>query len=124
MEAKHTPGPWRFDDAGPLSGNIIRFDVLAGPESDPFRVCEIDDSAADVPLSKRKAAAARDLANARLVAAAPALLEACKEWAAFASTLERSTEPGDPIAEVRNRVHGARIAKTRAAIRKAEGGGE
>ncbi len=76
-----TPGPWRFDDAGPLSGNIVRFDVLAGPENNPFRVCEIDDTAAEVDsekTSERRRAANRDLANARLIAASPDLLVACK----------------------------------------------
>lgn len=108
--SQHTPGPWRIDDAGPLSGNIVRFDVLAGPESDPFRVCQIDDSAADEEIGhqNRKQAAKRDLANAHLIAAAPELLEACK------AILCQHEVYGQPMI--------ARIeAKLRSAIDKAEG---
>jgi len=52
----------------------------------------------------------------RLALAAPALLAACEAWAKFADELENNGDPSDPIVAIRARVHGARIAQTRAAI--------
>ncbi|MCW8132642.1 MAG: hypothetical protein KIS92_19995 [Planctomycetota bacterium] len=111
-EARHTPRPWRFDDAGPLSGNIIRFEILAGSETEPFRVCEIEDSVPDIDAEKgaeRVRAAHRDLANARLIVAAPQLLEALK------ALLNQHEVYGQKIVpEIES--------KARAAIALAEGG--
>ena len=60
MSAKHTPGPWRFAWGG---GHALVFDAKGGPTiaGVPFNC---DD---DIPLVE---------ANARLIAAAPELLEA------------------------------------------------
>jgi dissimilatory sulfite reductase (desulfoviridin) alpha/beta subunit len=58
MEQKHTPGPW---------------EITTGAQADP---CSIE--AADCTIANLKSARGNALANARLIAAAPELLEACK----------------------------------------------
>lgn len=58
--AKHTPGPWAFNPSGPTTGAAIM-----GPDG------ELIGSAFGRPISKSQA-------NARLMASAPELLEACK----------------------------------------------
>jgi hypothetical protein len=76
-KAQHTPGPWKIQDAGPNSGNIIRFEIVWTANGTDFHsICEIEDSTVDA--KDKKAAARMDEANARLIAAAPALLAACE----------------------------------------------
>lgn len=73
-----TPEPWTIQDAGPNSGNCIRMEIVG---ENGFKICDIEDSAINVKShSARKVIAAqkRDEANARLIAAAPDLLAACK----------------------------------------------
>lgn len=52
---------------------------------------------------------------------------ALKEWVDYFDALDRDTEPGDRVAEVRNMVHGERITRSRAALadheRHTRGGG-
>jgi len=76
-EAKHTPGPWRIvidDDGNPLSGRPM---VAAAPELD----CGIVHWDGFVQPYWRSARGDKEIhANARLIAAAPDLLEAL-EWA-------------------------------------------
>jgi hypothetical protein len=68
MRAKHTPGPWEFD------GNCVWADAIQGYVADP----QTEDilSGEYVPLSE---AQEQWEANARLIAAAPELLEALRE---------------------------------------------
>lgn len=70
-QTTHTRGPVKIQDAGPFSGNIIRFEIVAG---DDFKLCEIEDSAVqteqDIGNHARKRAIRRDEANARLLTAA------------------------------------------------------
>lgn len=66
MNTKHTPGPWRYTDGG-----II--DI-------PKNCLEIADVyGADIHDDKRGPELLEAQANARLIAAAPELLEACKK---------------------------------------------
>lgn len=60
-------------------------------------------------------------ANARLVAAAPDLLEALKEWVTFADRIMGDLEDGDPLKQAILDTHGARTERSRAALAKAEG---
>jgi hypothetical protein len=70
---QHTPGPWTIADAGPDSGNVIRFEI----NQCDFMVCEIFDSALEPDGNDRIEAQERDEANANLIASAPQLLSAC-----------------------------------------------
>lgn len=69
--AAHTPGPWRIEDGGAGEGESTRCEIFAGAVDDPFRVAVIDDSTRWLEPEKKRAAAALDLANARLIAASP-----------------------------------------------------
>lgn len=72
-EAKHTPGPWHIvidDDGNPLSGRPM---VAAAPELD----CAIVHWDGFIQKYWRSARGDKEIhANARLIAAAPDLLEA------------------------------------------------
>lgn len=50
-----------------------------------------------------------------------AMVEALREEVAFFDKLQ-SDNPGDPLNEMRERVHGKRIAKARSALKLAQGG--
>jgi hypothetical protein len=57
--------------------------------------------------------------NAHLIAAAPDLLEVCKQWVKYFDALDDWMEPDDPIVAARRKYHGPRVELTRAAIAKA-----
>lgn len=86
--SKHTPGPWRVDPS--------------------MSLC-IDSPSGNVGLMNLARPKAESEANARIVAAAPDLLEALIELAT-----EERRDDDDPVLE-------AARAKARAAIAKAEG---
>jgi hypothetical protein len=95
MGAQHTPGPWEIRDS----------EVLGGPfgyciDTDSFVVAEVYDDATELPA----------LANARLIAAAPEMLEALYQ---YVSDL-RFPPQGDSIQR--------RIERAEAVIAKATGG--
>lgn len=70
-QGKHTPGPWREGEGGMLS----RLNVWAGAA---YQIAQVKRfPAADVVRQIRADAEAE--ANARLIAAAPELLEACNQ---------------------------------------------
>ena len=104
MEAateSHTPGPWGAAYHGP--GNTVQHGLagysIQGTEGIAYNVCRE--------------------ANARLIAAAPDLLEACRAalvWAAIATA--RDHEPTHPLA-IENAQED--VDKIREAIAKAEG---
>ena len=65
METKHTPGPWHINEH------------TSGPAFDATRVY-IDSGLIQVAIAERRADSLEQWANARLIAAAPELLEALK----------------------------------------------
>lgn len=99
---------WTIRDAGPNSGNIIRFEIMCGDSV----VCEIEDSTIDLQndgatASEIRRAAKKDEAKARLIKAAPNLLAALQ---ACEITLRRCGHPNVVAAH-----------EARAAIREALG---
>ena len=117
---KHTPGPWRLSDWFEAHDGVSRVccDVVATPDTTrrdiaiarvsylPTNVYPVDRH--DVPGNRADTADA----NARLIAAAPELLEACYD------TLTRLEYwSADPA----SRTLDAAFAVLRAAIAKAEG---
>jgi len=111
--SKHTPGPWIVWKEGVYAANK---DTKASPLSlSSYRgtVCEMDDLDEEIPKRQR-------IANARLIAAAPDLLEAAK------LALKAVPPPGCPNqAELGSCTHcdaqEHAIKTLQAAIAKAEG---
>lgn len=103
-EAKHTPGPWT------AVGNVVVHAQGVGPRY------LADCNSVDVPRPQQAA-------NARLIAAAPDLLEACKQSLSSAQYMVRTLN-GSKIGKDQQRVLAwrteARILKK--LIAKAEGG--
>lgn len=101
--AKHTPGPWRVSKDGdtvvPESTNALLADVYDGSPSDKT----------DMEVTR---------ANARLIAAAPEMLEASREI--FLELDGRY----DGAPDSRTLWMGEHLTRLRAAIAKAEGGGQ
>lgn len=85
-KATHTPGPWRADGAVRVQG-------------DGYDICRL----CTIPIHKDEASA---LANARLIAAAPDLLEAC--WRA-ADYFHNFTEHDDEEVEIAKMLREARM---------------
>ena len=104
MSSKHTPGPWSaYVDR---STKTIAVDI--GPDPHGGRPCIVDWTGfdgCDLPLNQR-------IANARLIAAAPDLLEALKDMLNAENTYPYGGMSESEIAA---------IQKARAAIAKAEG---
>lgn len=105
--SKHTPGPWVMD--GPIfcgngtSADIEGYSVARIMQKNRFSSC--------IPDSQMEA-------NARLIAAAPELLGACKTTLNhFISVMEGHCPPGSPEEEAVDLVAGM----LRFAIAKAEG---
>jgi hypothetical protein len=95
MNIKHTPGPWHVKGGVPLVGIDRPYDIIAGTSL-----------IAQTFIAPERSAAA---ANAALIAAAPDLLAALKQWAEYAK------QNGGDEAYSFN-------AATRAAITRATGG--
>jgi hypothetical protein len=60
------------------------------------------------------------LMNAILAEQKADLLEACQAWLEYCDGLDIGTDPDDPLAVERRRVHGGRVALTREALAKAK----
>ena len=101
-QAKHTPGPWAANDDGLVLGNLDNY------EGEAPLVCTCggaDDFNMEPDLH---------LANARLIASAPEMLEALRAMVARAPFIDQSvTEDGLANCEA--------LLKARRAIRHAEG---
>ncbi len=103
MSTQHTPGPWHFThetDAHRARGKFL----VVFPVGDPVVVCDVNRHRG--PASE---------ANARLIAAAPELLEALNDMLD-----EFRCDTSYPMGDVRHAAVEA-IAKARAALAKAEG---
>lgn len=111
--AKHTPGPWEIED--PLGPETIWI-VEAGKETHEWRAiamlpASMPDDAEEHPLLMPE----RD-ANARLIAAAPDMLEALRLHAAYeALPTDRGGKHGP-----KGKAHAAWIAARDAALSKTE----
>jgi hypothetical protein len=104
-EQKFTPGPWRYELTDSMEDDEDAF-VVMSDECDIAEVVSPGDTAE---------------ANARLIAAAPDLLAACKE--AYARLGDRYRDPSHEQFAAENRRWNAMIDAIAAAVRKAEGGG-
>lgn len=69
MTHNHTPGPWQLTDAGPNSGNIVRGEITG---ADGAHIADLIDADGQMTPKQWKA-------NAKLIRAAPELLEAMKK---------------------------------------------
>lgn len=93
-EAKHTPGPWTIDLTGPftLGGDLREVVALDGEGMVTRGICSCMFDTDTFPDGK---AFLEDKANAALIAAAPALLEACKAAYAALETLRQTGDEQD-----------------------------
>lgn len=76
--AKHTPGPWEVWDA--VEGNIAKLHVGIKTPSGSVRLASLPD--------RRASAIGEDHANARLIAAAPELLEALEQCVKYLNDIK------------------------------------
>ena len=98
MSETHTPGPWRVRGG---AASVYAFDIV-GPKGEDIGYANQSDGADDPEVYP-------DGANARLMAAAPDLLAACRAFLA--------ADPGEGYSPLEE----AAIDLMRAAIAKAEG---
>jgi len=112
MTTKHTPGPWAVQGLGPVRPEYPDWNhyAIRSPENICLAVVhEVDRYGAD-----------RALPDARLIAAAPELLKACKavsEWHQHSVGC-----PASEIGAIGDSGCDCGLAAVRAAIAKAEGG--
>lgn len=105
MKTKHTPGPWRMEDNWdnyPGERKPGRYNIRS--QDDGWNVARVWEAEETGPFSKEQVEA-----NARLIAAAPELLEAC-EWA-LSELAEPETSTADTLHET--------IERLKTAIKKA-----
>ena len=105
----HTPGPWWLGKHGAVHGG-------------PFVECFNGSAQPQVALAtmhEEIKPEQRD-ANARLIAAAPELLAACRKVKEYLGRLEDGTDADDPLLSARQRYHAPLHAALDVAIAKAE----
>ena len=112
MQTKHTPGPWRLTESGDAIVSADGGTLIVETGQDYWKNLEAAAAGASSDIAKRHLPQVR--ANARLIAAAPELLEAL---VAILETADLSFGEGEQAAKVGNAV----ISQARAAIAKAEG---
>ena len=104
MTDKHTPGPWQAKERTTEPDNHGKYSIYNSAENEYIASC-------DAYLNGHHDTG-KNQANARLIAAAPELLEALEEWSApYIDYYVGFTESG--ITE--------RLERTRAAIKAAKG---
>ena len=103
---KHTPGPWNVTNTAP--SNALDIAIIFDAQSQV--VCSVPKGSSNVPMLERRA-------NARLIAAAPELLEACL------AMIEWDAREEDHAVDfyARMALCGAAFDKARAAIAAATG---
>ena len=105
MESNHTPGPWGID-----INSVGEYLISAGPIGTPVDYLAV--------ITNRK----RSKANARLIAAAPEMLEALTglvEWMDI-SGLSKTRDGGFGVLAYKGTEYGV-VTKAREAIAKAKG---
>lgn len=107
MEAKHTPGPWHIGMRGGANSNLI-YAYNGVDQHHDTPICSVYGMYQHCDVNEQKDN--EGLANARLIAAAPELLEALKIM--HQHVLELCLTHGMPLPE-------ASIEKSSTAIRKA-----
>ena len=112
MQTKHTPGPWRLTESGDAIVSADGGTLIVETGQDYWKNLEAAAAGASSDIAKRHLPQVR--ANARLIAAAPELLEAL---VAILETADLSFGEGEQAAKVGNAV----ISQARAAIEKANG---
>lgn len=85
MSAAHTPGPWPIERTGDGKRIIVGPGLIEGPHG--YDIAEVYSDDCDPEEAT---------ANARLIAAAPELLEALEKLAAFADEVTGKVEPPLP----------------------------
>lgn len=102
----HTPGPWRVEASGPQSQGDWHFWDVVGPNG---RIATVSAVAQRGPVDMDA-----NEANARLVAAAPAMAEALRRARDMLQSIAGDIEDGYSLAEMRGKyvlaVLGARDA--------------
>ncbi|WP_113132733.1 hypothetical protein [Rhizobiales bacterium] len=110
---KHTPGPWAFDDDNAVMADVGAH-ICTVSMADDFPCIDDDegDSRTNVDIECK--------ANARLIAAAPDLLEALVEILGPLNVCSDNQNVGDDVCLPVDMTMGE-LRKARAAIAKAEG---
>lgn len=106
MSLKHTPGPWRLHDKIPTL-------VVTGELEIAMTECLSERADYARALSLRAYNKATREANARLIAAAPELADACQ------LTMDYFADPGDLLSPLRIKKTAELITKVHAALIKA-----
>jgi hypothetical protein len=121
METKHTPGPWVFiGECEPLGGNSSQrgsaFQVWEDMNDRGRIIAEV------VSTEDESIGVTEGIANARLIAAAPELLEACRRLLVLHKYLNEHQTKGQPAPQAGlNDQAFAAMCSARFAIAKATG---
>src|SRR5574343_811539 len=103
MSAQHTPGPWRYEAAGEQrADNDMRHGVVA--ECNDLWVAACYRSGTSAPNEKSSQAEAEAEANARLIAAAPELLQAARDFISWGTGAGYRFESGSPLDRARDAI--------------------
>lgn len=97
-KAKHTPGPWKLDE-----------NYISPARNERGRDCLIETSKIDLELNQGPGVLPFEeaLANARLIASAPDMLNALEEFLVFAETwngMMDELDGGEELTELRQKI--------------------
>jgi hypothetical protein len=112
-DSKHTPGPWGYED--PMGPEILT--IVANPKAEVYNwvwVAQIGTSKEDGDKRSLK----EHIANARLIAAAPELLDGCNALLGLIQLVCARDDMPAAIREALTTSH--RVEEARAAIAKVE----